>query len=85
MLKHYAALLAETLPPQRAVLLSDDARQLQLLQAYTASSRQGKDYLFLDTAALSWPQYHRFLKKSHPRMWEAILLRKSCNEPNHSG
>ena len=71
MLKHYAALLAQSLPPQRAVLLSDDSRRSLLLHAYTAQTGTGKDYLFLDTPALPWPDYHRFLKKKYPQLWES--------------
>jgi len=71
MLKQYAALLAKTLPAQRAVLLSDDPRRSLLLQAYNAESGEGKDYLILDTGSLVWPDYHRFLKKTHPRLWES--------------
>jgi tetratricopeptide (TPR) repeat protein len=71
MLKRYAALMAQPLPPQRAILLSDDSRRLMLLQAYAAQSGRDKDYLFLDTAALLWPDYHRFLKKKYPRVWES--------------
>ena len=69
MLKQYTALLAQSLPPQRAVLLSDDPRRLLLLHAYAAQTGTGKEYLFLDTASLLWPEYHRFLKKKHPRLW----------------
>jgi tetratricopeptide (TPR) repeat protein len=71
MLKHYAAMLAQPLPPQRAVLLSDDSRRSLLLHAYTAQSHKAKEYLFLETASLSWPEYHRFLKKKYPRLWES--------------
>jgi tetratricopeptide (TPR) repeat protein len=70
-LKQYAALLAQSLPPQSAVLLSDDSRRSFLLHAYAAQSGKGKDYLFLETASLEWPEYHRFLKKKHPRLWES--------------
>jgi tetratricopeptide (TPR) repeat protein len=71
MLKQYAALLAQSLPPQRAVLLSDDPRRSLLLQAYAAQTGKGKAYLFLETASLVFPDYHRFLKKNHPRLWES--------------
>lgn len=71
MLKHYAALMAESLPPQRAVLLSDDSSRSLLLHAYTAQTGTGKDYLFLDTPALPWPDYHRFLKRKYPHLWES--------------
>ena len=71
MLKQYSALLAQSLPAQRAVLLTDDPRRSFLLQAYSAASGSDKDYLILDTASLSWPDYHRFLKKKYPRLWES--------------
>ena len=71
MLKQYAALLAQALPPQHAVLLTDDPRRSFLLQAYSAVSGTGKDYMILDTASLSWPDYHRFLKRKHPQLWES--------------
>ncbi len=71
MLKRYAALLAQTLPPEHTVLLSDDPRRSWLLQAYTAQSGRSRDDLFLDTTSLSWPAYHRFLKERYPQRWES--------------
>jgi tetratricopeptide (TPR) repeat protein len=71
MLKQYAALLAQSLPPERAVLLTDDPRRSLLLQAYAAQTGKGKDSLFLDTASLVFPDYHRFLSKKHPLLWES--------------
>ncbi len=71
MLKQFAALMAEALPPKRAVLLSDDPRRLLLLHAYAAQSRRGEKDLFLDTAELALPDYHRFLAKQYPQAWES--------------
>jgi tetratricopeptide (TPR) repeat protein len=71
VLKHFAALMAEALPPKRAVLLSDDPRRLMLLHAYAVRSGRGEEDLFLDTAALASPDYHRFLAKKYPRVWES--------------
>jgi tetratricopeptide (TPR) repeat protein len=71
ILKEFAALLAQGVPSKRVVLLSDDARRLLLLQAYAARARKDKEDLFLDTSALVWPGYHRFLKKQYPRDWES--------------
>jgi tetratricopeptide (TPR) repeat protein len=73
MLKQYTALLAQSLPAQRGVLLSDDPRRSLLLQAYSAQTGTGKDYTILDTGSLSWTEYHRFLKKRHPQLWESNL------------
>ena len=69
MLKQYAALLAQALPSEHVVLLTDDASGAFLMQAYNA--QRGKDLLTLDTRSLLRPDYHRFLKKRYPRMWES--------------
>jgi tetratricopeptide (TPR) repeat protein len=71
VLKHFAALMAEALPPKRSVLLSDDPRRLMLLHAYAVRSGRGEEDLFLDTAALASPDYHRFLAKKYPQVWES--------------
>ncbi|HOX56315.1 MAG TPA: tetratricopeptide repeat protein [Candidatus Paceibacterota bacterium] len=71
MLKHYTAQMAEALPAKHAVLLSDDPRRLYLLHAYTALSKKDRDYLFLDTSSLVYPDYHRFLKRQYPQVWES--------------
>jgi tetratricopeptide (TPR) repeat protein len=71
ILKQYTALLAQSLPTQRGVLLTDDPRRSFLLQAYSAETGVGKDYLILETDWLQWPDYHRYLKKQHPQLWES--------------
>ncbi len=71
MLKRYAGLLSQTIPAQHAVLLSDDPRRSLLLQAYNAETGENKDFLILDTGSLVWAGYHRFLKKTHPQIWES--------------
>jgi len=71
MLKRYSALMAQAIPSQHAVVLSDDWRRALLLQAYTAQNGKDKDTLILDTGALSWPDYHRFQKKRHPDFWQS--------------
>lgn len=69
MVKQYAGLLAEGLPPQGAVVLSDDARRLMLMEAAAARRGQSGKYVFLDTGSLKWPDYHRFLRKKYPHRW----------------
>lgn len=71
MLKQYSALVAQALPSQDAVLLSDDPRRALLLRAYAAQSGHGNDNLILNTSALSWSDYHRFLKIKYPKVWES--------------
>ena len=69
MLRQYAAQQAETLPPQGAVLFSDDPRQLMLLHSFLTLKGRSRDYVFVDTASLVMPEYHRFLKKQYPNRW----------------
>jgi tetratricopeptide (TPR) repeat protein len=71
LLKQFATLLAQPLPKKGAVLLSDDSRRLMLLEAYGAQTGRGKQDLFLDTSTLALPEYHRFLKKQYPQIWES--------------
>jgi tetratricopeptide (TPR) repeat protein len=66
----YAAALAEGLP-KSGILLSDDARRLLVTQAWLARTGRLKDFLLLDTRALVWPAYHRFLHQQHPDKWKA--------------
>jgi tetratricopeptide (TPR) repeat protein len=61
-----ANLVMQQLPSQGGIVLSDDASRMLLMQAALARSGKAKNYLFLDTHSLPWPDYHRFLKRSHP-------------------
>ena len=93
MLKQYAALLAQQLPPHGAIVMSDDARRTLLLQSWAAQKRKAKDYLFVDAAGktsgggpgpLKYPEYHRFLKRSYPQGWP-VLVPKGFNLPVDDG
>jgi tetratricopeptide (TPR) repeat protein len=93
MLRQYAALLAQQLPPHGAVVMSDDARRSLLLQAWAAQKGKAKDYLFVDTAAkspggapgpLTFPEYHRFLKRNYPQWWP-VLVPKGYSQPVDQG
>ncbi|MGA2660692.1 MAG: tetratricopeptide repeat protein [Verrucomicrobiota bacterium] len=75
MLKQYAAQQAQSLPPQGAVLLSDNPTQLTLLHCFLTAKSQ--DYVFVDTSTLPLPEYHRFLKKQYPSRWPVKLPRNA--------
>jgi len=70
ILSDYAAALAEGLP-KSGILLSDDARQLLVTRAWLARTGRLKDFVMLDTRALTWPAYHRLLHQWYPDKWEA--------------
>jgi tetratricopeptide (TPR) repeat protein len=77
MLKQYAARQAEALPPQGAVLLSDDLRQLTLLHSFLTGMGKSQDYVFVDTSSLPMPEYHRYLKKQYAGRWPVNMSKNA--------
>ncbi len=69
VIRNYARLLREGLPAEPAVLLSDDLRPLMMLQALVAETKADKKPVFVHTASLKWPQYHKFLATRYPQRW----------------
>ena len=68
-LRQFASLLAQRLPATNTVVLSDDRRRLFLLQSEMTQRGAAKGIIFVDTAALKAPEYHRFLRRQHPKQW----------------
>lgn len=68
-LRTYAALLTRNLPPKGAVLLSDDSRRLIIAQSSLAQAGRERDYLFVDSSSLTWPDYHRYLHRAYGSRW----------------
>jgi tetratricopeptide (TPR) repeat protein len=68
-LQDFAELMTRELPAEGAVVLSDDALRLFLVQADLAQKGTLGKYVFLETHAMVEPGYHRFLKKLHPDKW----------------
>ena len=71
ILKQYADSMYQTLP-LGAIVLSDDPRRLLLMQSAAAQSGKNKDLMFLDTASLQFPEYHKYLKKKYPQRWQSV-------------
>lgn len=69
LLKRYATSMLQALPPNRTVVLSDDARRLWLLQFASAQNGAKQDYLCLDTDDLRLPDYLAFLRVHHRQRW----------------
>ena len=69
-LDQYARLTAGSLPPEGAVVLSDDLARLTLLQAELA--REGKlgRYVPVDTRSLPSATYRARLRRDYPGRWE---------------
>ena len=69
----FARQLCADLPAGRSVVLSEDPRQLFLLQAELAAHSYGKETLPLETWSLSSAQYQRFMAKRFPAWWPVAL------------
>lgn len=61
--------LVENLPKQDAVFMSDDPLILSVAEATLSQVPGAGKCLFLNTAQLSLPPYHEFLRKKHPDQW----------------
>ncbi|HUB87588.1 MAG TPA: tetratricopeptide repeat protein [Verrucomicrobiae bacterium] len=68
-LRRYTSLVEEKLPAAGGILLSDDPRRLFLVQAALTRDGRAKDFVPLDTAALEFPEYHKFLHANYPHRW----------------
>ncbi len=73
MYHEYASMMAESLPQSGAVLLSDYPKPLLLLESALAQSGKAKNFLFLQTDAMKWPDYQRFLERTRPQWWRQVL------------
>jgi tetratricopeptide (TPR) repeat protein len=69
MLRQFAAFQAQALPPHNAVVLSDDPYRLFLARSFLTQNGRDKDYMFLETSSLQFPDYQRKLKRDYPQRW----------------
>jgi tetratricopeptide (TPR) repeat protein len=74
-LPEFASVLGRGLPTTNAIVLSDDRRRGLLLQSAMAQRGLGKGMVFVDTASLQFPEYHRYLKRQHPKQWPITFPR----------
>lgn len=72
MVRRFATAMTENLPKEPLVLLSDDSLRLMLVRSALTQSGRSDNCLFLDTEALIWPEYHRFLNRKHPQLWGSV-------------
>ena len=83
MIKQTSRLLIGALPPNGAVVLSDDLRRLMLAHAAVAQTGKDKAFVFVDTGSLTYPNYHRYLKKLYPARWPVDPPRTAKGFINH--
>ena len=69
---------------------SDDPNQDQpwrlfAVEAALAHDGRAKDFLLLDSKALIYPSYHRYLHRKFPEKWPQVVSDKDMNELNPHG
>ena len=68
-LDQYARLAAGSLPPEGAVVLSDDPIRLAVLQAALAREGKARSYVPVETRNLSFAPYRAWLRRHYPGQW----------------
>jgi tetratricopeptide (TPR) repeat protein len=72
-LSQYASFLKENLPRSGGFVLSDDPRQLFLVEAALTRAGRANEFVPLDTKSLTVPAYHRFLHREFPQKWPDLV------------
>jgi tetratricopeptide (TPR) repeat protein len=91
ILKKYASLITASLPHTGGILLSDsentgDApRRLYLVQEELLQEGREKEYVPVDTQALNWPDYQRYLHRKYPQKWPLVVDAKTEGQLNPRG
>ena len=78
-LRQYASLVAGSLPPNGAIVLSDYPAQLFFTEAALAESGRTKDYLLIDAPSLIYPKYHAFLHEKSQGKWPLLVSPEQTN------
>jgi len=73
LLKEFTAQTIESLPNQRAYLLSEDPFQLALLQASLKAAGKGGDYVLANARLLEAPNYHEQMRKEYGERWPLVM------------
>jgi len=88
----YAQFTTQNLPRGGAILLCDSDRPGQddptrsyLIQAALVREGRAKDYPVVDTQALNWSPYHRYLHARFPDKWPKIVGDKDVGAVNPVG
>ena len=68
-LNQYAKLAAGSLPPDGAIVLSDDPVRLAVLQAALAPEGKAGRYVPVETRSLALAPYRAWLSRKHPGLW----------------
>lgn len=79
-LRTFADLIFQTLKPG-AVVLSDDPRRLALARSAATQAGKAREFAFVDTTSLNWPEYHKRLSKDYPGRWTFAPTQERVEQP----
>jgi tetratricopeptide (TPR) repeat protein len=91
LLKKYTRLMADSLPHTGGLLLADSEtaedtpRRLYLLQEELVQTGREKEYVPVDTSALKYPGYHRYLHQKYAARWPLLVDDKAKYLLNEHG
>jgi tetratricopeptide (TPR) repeat protein len=67
----FGKLAASSLPPEGAIVLSDDSIRLFALRSALVERGAGDKYVLVDSTGLERPSYHAYLARQYPQVWPA--------------
>jgi tetratricopeptide (TPR) repeat protein len=79
LLAQFTEAIANQLPEKPAILLSEDATQLSLLDAWMDRNKKARQHILVNTRALPNPLYHRSLVKRYGDRWPAGGAKEDVN------
>ena len=82
MLRQFVSLMANRLPAQGSIVLSDELGRLLLLQSALTQAGKSKDFLLLDTSSLRVPDYYDFLLRKYPEKWQTSVPKEAREVPD---
>ena len=85
ILRKFASLTAKNLPAKGAIVLSDETERMYLTKAALVSDGKADNFLWINTAWLPFPEYHRFLHKVSPEKWPLLVTPGQTNILNPVG
>src|SRR5262249_404839 len=76
-LASYGKHLAESLPPQGAMVMSDDPLRLYAVAAALDGVGTRKNYVLLDSSAIQLISYHKYLRRHYGDRWPTNKFEES--------
>lgn len=78
--RQFGKLAASSLPPEGAIVLSDDGVRLFALHSALASAGRSDKYVLVDTSSLQTPAYHAVLARRYKDVWPTFFSGRKSSE-----